>query len=90
MSEITVVADHRGASTNQAADATQIAYMAEDVLRAWVHFDRFYDFQSRATVEVWRDGWKQIIQLGGTDVEEPDSTLTKLYALAALVLRVSP
>lgn len=84
--EIKVVADHRGSSRDQSYNATQIAYAGEDVLRATVHFDQFYDFQSQATVAVWRDGWQEIIRLGGTDVEEPDATLPKLYALAALVL----
>lgn len=87
MAAVTVVADHRGSSDKQADAATQLAYVGDAVLRATVHHDRFYAFQCHATVEVWRDGWQEVVRLGGTDVESPDKTLPKLYDLAALVLR---
>lgn len=84
---VTVVAHHRGASTKQAEDETQLVYAGPDVLRARVHHDRFYDFQCFATVEVWRDGWTEVARLGGTDIAEPAKTFPALYALAAMVLR---
>lgn len=85
---VTVVADHRGTGTrSNVDDATQIVYAGTDVLRARVHHDHSYDFQSHASVEVWRDGWKEVARLGGTDVGHPDKTFPALYALAAMVLR---
>jgi hypothetical protein len=86
-----VVTDHRGSSdpTGTARDATQIAHAGPNVLRATVHKD-FYAFQSRATVQVWRDGWQEVIRLVGSDVDVPDATLPELYRLAALVLQPAP
>lgn len=88
MTDVQIVTDHRGSTdrTGSCKDATQIAYAGSDVLRATVHLD-YYEFQNRATVEVWRDGWQEIIRLGGSDVQEPDATLPELYRLAALVLQ---